>query len=190
MTSETRARGDRPSDPHANVSGEWWSTPPRDLTRTTRSLGVEGPLGLRLVEDAFDWDRALVHPVEVPDTVNVYEVDGPHAWARLCGRFPLEVTASRRHDWFRTTGVAGRWVIPDWSRAAEEFDAIHLTVAGYLKTAGRAVAVTQDTASVLAGWDPDQTYWLTDVTLGSIPARVWMRDADTWTEQTHEGAGE
>ncbi|MBZ5738829.1 hypothetical protein [Nocardioides mangrovi] len=185
VTSETRARRDRPPDPHANWSGEWWSTPPRHLTRTTRSRGTEGALGLRLVEDAHGWDRAFVHPVDVPDTLNVYEVDGPQAWARLCGRFPLEVTASRRHDWFRTTGAAGRWVIPDWSQAAEEFDAIHLTVAGYLATAGRAVAVTEDTASVLAGWDPDQTYWLTDVVLASAPERTWIRDDDTWTEQTH-----
>lgn len=185
VSSETRARRERTSDPHADWSGEWWSTPPRQLTRTTRSLGAEGALGLRLVEDGDDWDRASVHPVEVPDTLNVYEVDGPHAWGRLCGRFPLEVTASRRHDWFRTTGATGGWVIPDWSRAAEEFDAIHLTVAGYLETAGRAVAVTEDTASVLAGWDPDQTYWLTDVTLASAPARTWIHDDGTWTEQPH-----
>lgn len=180
---EGRARRDRPSDPRARVSGEWWSTPPRELTRTTRRLGAAGPLGLRLVEDAFDWDRAVVHRVEAPDDAAVYEIDGPQAWAQLCDRFPLEVTASRRHDWFRTTGATGSWVIPDWSRAAEEYDAIHLTVAGYLKTAGRAVAVTDDTASVLAGWDPDQTYWLTDVTRPSGPAHVWIRHEDTWTEQ-------
>lgn len=184
VASEVRAGRDRPSDPHASWSGEWWSTPPHQLTRTTRRLGAQGPLGLRLVEDADDADRALVRPVEVPDTANVYECDGPHAWARLCARFPLEVTASRRHDWFRTTGAAGRWVIPDWSRVAEELDAVHLTVAGYLETAGRAVAVTEDTSSVLAGWDPDQTYWLTEVTRASVPARAWTRDDDTWTEST------
>lgn len=184
VTSEVRAGRDRPSDPHAGWSGEWWSTPPRQLTRTTQGLGAEGPLGLRLVEDADDWDRASAHPVEVPDSAKVYEVDGPRAWARLCARFPLDVTASRRHDWFRTTGVAGRWVVPDWSRVAEELDAVHLTVAGYLETAGRAVAVTETTSSVLAGWDPDQTYWLTDVTLAPAPARTWTRDDDTWTEET------
>lgn len=182
--SEIRARQERPSDPRANLSGTWWSTPPRDLTQTTRSLGALGPLGLRLVEDAFGWARATVRPVEVPGDADVYEVDGPESWAQLCRRYPFEVTASGRHDWFRTTGVAGTWVVPDWSRAAEEFDAIHLTVAGYLETAGRAVAVTDDTSSVLAGWDPDQTYWLTDVASATGAERGWVRrDDDTWSEE-------
>lgn len=182
--SEIRARRERPSDPRANFSGAWWSTPPRELTRTTRSLGVAGPLGLQLVEDAFGWDRATVRPVEVPGDANVYEVDGPESWAQLCRRYPLDVTASRRHDWFRTTGAADAWVVPDWSRAAEDFDAIHLTVAGYLQTAGRAVAVTDDASCVLAGWNPDETYWLTDVALAPRAEREWVRrDDGTWRER-------
>ncbi|GAA3360002.1 hypothetical protein [Saccharopolyspora gregorii] len=34
-------------------------------------------------------------------------------------------------------------------------------VAGYLTTAGLAVPVDEGRASVLAGWDPDATCWLT-----------------------------
>lgn len=90
-------------------------------------------------------------------------------------RFPLEVTASRRHDRYRTTGVAGRWTIPDWSLAAAEYDAVHLTVAGYLTTAGRALDVTRDAATVLAGWDPDVTNWLTDVGAAPGPSTTWCR---------------
>lgn len=181
VREEALAQEERPADPRATISGQWWSTPPRDLTRTTRSMGSLGPVGLYLVEDAFSWDRASVRPVTVPAEATVYEVDGPEAWADLCRRYPIEMTASRRHDWYRTTGETGRWVLPDWSRAAAEIDAVHLTVAGYLSTAGRAVPVTEDTATVLAGWDPDQTYWLTDVRL-TDDARRWVRQDDhRWT---------
>ena len=180
---EAGARTDRPADPRASVSGTWWSTPPHDLTRTTRHLGADGPVGLRLVEDAYTWDRAVVRPVTVPAGANVYEVDGPQAWSELCGRFPLEVTASRRHDWFRTTGATDRWVIPDWVRVAEQFDAVHVSTVGYLRTAGRAVTVAAGTSTVLAGWNPDETYWLTDPPPGSGEHQRWRRlDEGTWRE--------
>jgi len=112
----------------------------------------------------------------------VLEIDGPEAWADLCGRFPLEVTASRRHNWYRATGRAGRWVVPDWSRVARHVDAVHLSVAGYLTTAGRAIPVGDDGASVLAGWDPDQTFWLSDVRPDPMSRRTWRydRDDDDW----------
>lgn len=178
VEEEARALRERPADPRAPFSGTWWSTPPRDLTRTTRHLGVLGPVGLWLVEDSFDWESAVVRPVEVPADARVLEVDGPAAWSELCRRFPLEVTASRRHDWYRTTGSAGRWVIPDWSLAAQEIDAVHLTVAGYLTTAGRCLDVTDDTSAVLAGWNPDETYWLTEVPERAEGAERWSRGDD------------
>ena len=121
--------------------------------------------------------------IDVPAEASVYEVDGPDAWSELCRRFPLEVTASRRHDWFRTTGAADRWVIPDWVRVADEFDAVHVTAAGYLTTAGRPVAVEEDASSVLAGWNPDETYWLTDPPPATEARQRWQRlDDDTWQE--------
>ena len=46
--------------------------------------------------------------------------------------------------------------IPDYLAVAEDFDAFHLSVAGYLSTAGRSLPVG-DASTVLAGWDPDET---------------------------------
>jgi hypothetical protein len=98
-------------------------------------------------------------------------------WAQLCRRHPLPVTAARRHDWYRATGRGDvTWVQPDWAAVADEVDAVHLTVAGYLTTAGRAIHVGQATASVLAGWDPDATYWLTDGPTAAGPPRGWSLD--------------
>lgn len=172
---------ERPSDPNAPYSGVWWSTPPQQLTRTTRSLGSFGPAGLWLVEDRFNWQRATVEHVSVAESALVYEVDGAAAWAELCRAHPLEVTAAKRQDWYRTTGRVGRWVVPDWARVADDYDAVHLTVTGYLAAAGTAIPVDDDTASVIAGWDPDQTYWLTETTTPLPHGETWvLSENDMW----------
>lgn len=174
---EERAQRTVPRDPRAAWSGPWWSIPPHELTRTTRSLGERGPAGLWFVEDSFGPDDATAVAVVIPREARVYEIDGPDAWAELCRRYPLDVAACRRHDWFRTTGRDEHWVLPDWSAIAAEVDAVHLTVAGYLTTAGRAIAVGEDRFSVLAGWDPGKTVCLTDVeTVG--PVETWRSDDD------------
>jgi len=93
----------------------------------------------------------------------------------LCRANPLEVTASRRHDWFRTTGRHGAWVIPDWQAVEGEWDAVHLSVAAYLALAGRAIEVDGERASVIAGWSPDTTWWLTEPPTSDVPPQNWHR---------------
>ncbi|HEY0259075.1 MAG TPA: hypothetical protein VGC18_04425 [Lacisediminihabitans sp.] len=179
MHDEDRSTRERPTDPTAAYSGAWWSKPPTALTHTTRDLGSLGPAGLWLVEDGLGWAGAVVGRVTAPQDARVYEIEDAAAWVRLCRSYPLEVTASRRHDWYRVTGRIGDWVIPDWERVARDFDAVHLTVAAYLSTAGRAAVIDDATASVIAGWNPDETYWLTDPTGTADEApsgQVWWRD--------------
>lgn len=72
--------------------------------------------------------------------------------------FPLEVTAARRHDWFRVTGRDGRWVIPDWERVAQEWDATQPTVLGHLNAAGPPWRSTETTTV-----NADSGIWLTYV---------------------------
>jgi hypothetical protein len=88
------------------------------------------------------------------------------------------VEASVRHDWYRVTGEDRAWVLPDWSRVAHEAAGVHLSVLGYLRTATRLVEIDGGSASVLAGWNPDATYWLRDGAREiSDPVR-WSRPAD------------
>jgi hypothetical protein len=175
---EVRAARERPADPTANWSGTWWTRPSLELRVTTRDHGATGPARLDWVEDGLGWTRAVATAVDVPANADVYEIDGPDAWIELCRRHLLEVTASRRHDWYRTTGRVGRWVIPDWSSIGREHDGVHLSVAGYLASAGRALPVDGDTATVLAGWDPDATYWFTPVRLDASTTKEWTQDDD------------
>ena len=79
---------------------------------------------------------------------------------------------------YRATGRNGRWVVPDWSAVRAITDGVHLSVAGYLSTAGRAVPVEDDVATVLAGWDADATFWLTDARPDPASRARWARDGD------------
>ena len=178
---EERSAVSRPTDPAAPYSGHWWSAPALSrLVWSTRSLRDFGPVGMILVEDAPGHSEAITWPLTVTPDVRVFEVRAPQDWVELAGRYPLEVTKSRRHDWWRVTGWDGTWVVPNFAAIAADFDAVHLTVGGYLTTAGRALSVgggvgvphgssgggiarTEEAKTMLAGWPPDETYWLADV---------------------------
>jgi hypothetical protein len=177
IEDEQRA-ADRPDDPRAPYSGYWWSTPAlAPLRRSTRNLGSIGPAGLHLVEDDSGVNSARCSSLRVrPDAV-VFEIDGADAWTELVRRYPLAVTKSRRHDWFRTTGRDQVWTIPDFHAVAADYDAIHLSVTGYLSTAGRSIPAGQ-AHTVLAGWNPDETWWLTDSPQRIGPAVRWVATDD------------
>ncbi|MBO0865271.1 MAG: hypothetical protein J2P16_09395, partial [Mycobacterium sp.] len=60
----------------------------------------------------------------------------------------------------------------------------------YLTTAGQAIDIGQDAGSVIAGWAPDETYWLTDMLEITGPASHWTRDdrsEDTWRTVHEQG---
>ena len=163
-----------PATDFESTSGTWWSTPDRwDVPVTTRDLAGTGPIGLWLMEDFHGWNRAACWPVAAGLPVRIFEVNDPQSWADLVERHPLDVTDSRWPDWKRTTGRVGSWLIPDWSSVSDEFDAIHVTVYGYLTVAGSAVSVGGDSATLMAGWAPDETVWLTDVLGTNGPAITW-----------------
>ncbi|MDZ8275368.1 type II toxin-antitoxin system RelE/ParE family toxin [Microbacterium aquimaris] len=171
---EERSAIERPRDPHANWSGTWWSVPQTLLE--TRSRVADA---LELVEDSLGWEIATIIPVR--GAGRTLEIQTPEDWAELCRTYPMEVTASRRHDWFRVTGRDGRWLIPDWERVAGPWDAVHLTTLGYLSAATRLIEIDSEYGSVIGGWAPDSTIWLTDVAReGEPPRQEWTRPHDDW----------
>jgi len=179
LAAEARARRERPTDPRANWSGEWWALPHAAGPIVSRPV----PEALSWVEDSWGWQRGRSWPVALPSGARVLDVAGPADWVALVERFPLVVTATRRHDWWRVTGRDGAWAIPDWSAVAEEIDAVHLTVDGYLATAGRGLAVRTPegpAGTVLSGWDPGTTWWLTDVLPGLGEPQDWRLTDDRW----------
>jgi hypothetical protein len=128
------------------------------------------------------WREAQVEKLDDSAPRQIFEISDAGAWTDLCREYPLDVTASRRHDWYRVTGRDGRWVIPDWSRVALDFDGVHLPIDTYLASAGLTISVGQDVGSMIAGWDPDETYWLRDMPCDPTTASYWTRtdDSDQW----------
>lgn len=200
--ADERSATERPEAPAAPWSGYWWSAPlPSRLLRTTRAIPAIGAVGLPAVEDSPGWQEARCWPVRVAPAARIYEVSGPAAWADLVRRYPLDVSRARRHDWWRTTGWAGRWLIPDFTAVVCDYDAVHVSVRAYLTTAGRALPVDEapggeraaeaaggqragEARTVLAGWDPDQTYWLADVLASAGSPARWVESQDEplgWT---------
>lgn len=174
---DERRAAKRPADVTANYSGYWWSAPDSVLVSTRRSLPGLGSVELSLIEDAIGTSEAWCWPLRVEPGARVLEIRGPADWVALVARYPLDVTKSRRHDWWRVTGLTGTWLIPDYTAVAADYDAVHLTVGGYLTTAGRALPVQSGAAearTMLAGWNPDQTYWLADMVEFSCPAVRWV----------------
>ncbi len=176
---ERRSQRERPADPRANWSGTWWSVP---LTVLETRGSVEA--ARELMEDSFGWTAATFIPVRGSGTV--LEIASAKDWAELCRAYPVEVTASRRHDWYRTTGRDGRWVMPDWERVASAWDSVHLTTLAYLSAATQLIPVDDEFATIIAGWAPDSTLWLRDVVReADAPRQEWSRpsDQDPWTRR-------
>jgi len=161
-----------------DVSGTWWSAPIR-LPSSTRSLAGRGPLGLWLAEDETGERSARCWPVGPTREPRVFEVHGPEDWAQLARTYAFDVTDSRSPDWKRATGRVGLWVVPNWPAVAADYDAVHVSTWGWLTTAGRPVPVN-GAASLLAGWSPDQTYWLTDCLRVAGDPVDYERDPDGW----------
>ena len=164
--------------PATAASGFWWSTPSKPgVITTTRPIPGLGAVDLVWEEDTADPQTVAVWSMTAAGAPRIFEIDGPSAWVDLVRRYPLDTTGEHRGDWYRVTGRDGAWHTPDWAAAAADYDAVHLTVAGYLVTASRSLRVSSDgsVGTVLAGWGPDQTWWLNDLLEPATAPERWSR---------------
>lgn len=200
---QTAEDEERLRDQH--ISGRWWSPPIWSLTldeakrwgpdrpelhKTTRSLPELGALGLLLEEDTFGAPSARCRPVRCHLPPKICEIRGASDWLALAERYPIEVTWGRRGNWSQATGLNIRWLLPNWALVAHEYDAVHLSVMGYLATSGRALSLDTGSATFIAGWNPDETYWLTDMLMLDGEPREWVATADglprAWRPGSHD----
>jgi len=200
---QTAENEERFRDKH--ISDAWWSPPIWSLTleetkrwgpdrpelsKTTRSLPELGAVGLLLEEDSFGAPSALCLPVRARLSPKVFEIRNSSDWLALAERYPIEVTWGRRGNWSQATGLNGRWLLPDWALVAHEYDAVHLSLTGYLATSGRALSLDTGSATLIAGWNPDETYWLTDTLASAGEPNEWVATADGlprgWRPGSHD----
>jgi hypothetical protein len=160
------------------AGGAWWSAPAAaGLPCTTRRLNSFAPVELVCRDDSFGEERASVWNMNVAIGARVAEIHGLTDWARLVEAYPLNVTGARRADWSRRYGWAGPWLVPDWSRLANDWDGVHVSANGYLRAQEQAAPV-RDGRTVLAGWNPDATYWLRDaIGLADSVSEEWIRES-------------
>ncbi|MDI9901716.1 hypothetical protein QM716_17820 [Rhodococcus sp. IEGM 1409] len=152
-----------------------------DADQSKTDVEVEA-LELLMEEDSSGGGEARVWPVRVRNSPRVYEISAPADWTRLVEKYPLAVTESRRSVWFDTTGEYCNWLIPDWAAVAEDYDAAHLSLHGYLTTPGIAIPLSgNERATLLGGWDPDATFWLNADALAIDDEPVlWRRADERW----------
>lgn len=173
------------------VGGPWWSTPSwsillKDLERygehpprvaaTTRSRPGLGAVELLLEEDSLGIPTALCWPVRPIRSVRAFEIDDADEWMELVRQYGIDVTGKRIANWSMATGLDRRWLLPDWSAVAKDYDAVHLTVNGYLRISGRALPVDADSATFVAGWNPDVSFWLSDVLEVVDSPQLWSAE--------------
>lgn len=165
------------------ASGHWWSNPPGGLYRSSGTFDNGAPIGMLCVEDGMGWREATVQRLQIECRKPVFHITEPGHWAQLCRRYPLEISATMRRNWFETTGRDGPWLQPDWQAMAEDYDGVRLGLGAYLSGAGEIIEVDAERASLIAGWDPDETYWFTDEVLRVGEAQPWMiaEEDDQWT---------
>ena len=110
--ADERQAADRPRDPAAHLERTvvvntgtclTWST-------TTRSLPGLGASKTHACRRQYRLEErpglAACTGRRLPDLRNT----GPHGVDGLVARYPLDVSLSKRHDWWRTTGVDGPWL--------------------------------------------------------------------------------
>lgn len=184
------ATRERPDDPTANWSGHWWSTPPRGLLVSNGETVDGDPAAFSCTEDGPISTRAEIRELTVPEK-RVLVIENAEDWAELSKRFPLDITAEVRHDWFRVTGLDVTWIIPNWRDVAREWDGVKLSVRGYLTSATRAIDVG-DNASMIAGWGPGETFWLNGEGIFVGESEIWEQSnvGDLLWERVSDRHGE
>lgn len=180
--------------PH--VMGKWWTGPlGPGLPTTTRVHPGWGIVGLSLMEDPPGYQELASVPLSIEREAKVFEVHSIDDWHTLVNLAPLDVTRARGNVWAEATGLDRRWIVPNWEEIAEAIDGVHLSLGGYLGLAGVPIEIEPGVTSLIAGWDPDATYWLTGVASarGSITTWRWdqafhsSRTMGRWVPNTTEG---
>jgi hypothetical protein len=111
----------------------------------TSSVHAELAVGTSDFADRFQAGHRSCWRMVATSDARVFEIDGPHAWHRLCVDY-----AARGEDGRR---------VPDWSAVARDFDAVHLTLGGLLTSEQVRIASAAGWSSH-DKWDLEQTLWL------------------------------
>jgi len=165
---------------------EYWVTAYEDPIWTTTA-----PVDHMCEQLIWGWELERVSrwSVKPASGARVFEVNGPDDWERLVRTYPLERRRRPHAGWELghdsheglsnlmislpgqravATNVAC-FVEPAWDRVAADWDAVHLTWAGYLTTEGLVIELGDGKVAMLRGWNAERTLWLNPVLEDPVP---------------------
>ena len=119
--------------------------------------------------------HATLWSLDISESARVLEIVEPTDWQRLVEEHPRDVTGTHNGEWRHWSGKTGPWRLPDWECVARHYDGVHVTIGGYIATNGLALPAA-DGFTVLAGWVPGETLWLSDVAIRREPIGTWSGD--------------
>lgn len=135
-----------------------WASKPRGGLWTSTAL-PELPSTWLLGGESQSVGRRGLWRLPVPAAASVWELSGPSAWIELCRRYPQDSTSTYGKQWRQWGLTADRVVTPDWLKVARDWDGMHLSVGGLLKTEGLPLAI-EGAGTMLEGWGVESTLWL------------------------------
>jgi hypothetical protein len=138
--------------------GSTWWVAPTGAVESSRIRAASSE-GHRLLDDHWlaSADDAPI-AIAVDPRARVLEIADARHWVELVEAHPRPSPELLTYDW----AVGARdLVLPDWFEVAEEWDGVHVSAAAWLGTAYRLLPLGDGRSTLLAGWHPDGTSWLT-----------------------------
>jgi hypothetical protein len=131
-----------------------WEISPGPISRWR--LPVNDEPRVHEIHRPQDW-RALVaaHPAPARNSHGSWELPGPNQSIRRSGLLDLP----QQHA---AVGRLSAHLLPDWSRVADSFDAVHLSWAGFITTEGYVNVADGEAVTMLRYWGSERTHWLRD----------------------------
>ena len=144
----------RAAAPASNVRWEAYAQRPTGWRITSTLSGGYSCLDTVIELGVGDW-QIYAHrrfQAEIDESVRVFKISGPADWHALCVSYP-------RVNKHPNSPAGVGTLVPDWSRAATQWDGVHLTFMGLL-TAPFVRHSSAAGTTMLWSWDTEGTLWL------------------------------
>ena len=97
--------------------------------------------------------------LDVDESARIFEIHGPNDWHRLCVEYPAEGNSGRHAGNEPDFSRDACRLVPDWSKVARDWDAVHLSFGGYL-TSEQVRVESEHGWTYHWAWDQEGTLWL------------------------------
>ena len=145
----------RATSPKSAFRWEDYAQRPKGWRITSTLSGGYSCLDTVIALGVGDWGAVETHrrfAAEIDASARVFEIFGPADWHALCVSFP-------RVNQHPNSPAGVGTLAPDWSRAATQWDGVHLTFMGLL-TAPFVRHSSAAGTTMLWSWDTEGTLWL------------------------------